>query len=170
MSLRTIGGAVLSSLGPSLAAQAGGAWSSVSFRPIPSLLQTMVPAGYTALQDERLAMVDLGTPKPETLKNGFHREPRRHSDRSSRTSISLSDAVDGCYTETEPMLPDARLSGEEADEEEESEEEGQQQQPTRNMPKESPLAMALQILVPFLLAGFGTVSAGVVLDIVQVSF
>ncbi len=66
---------MLSSLGPSLAAQAGGAWSSVSFRPIPSLLQTMVPAGYTALQEERLAMVDLGTPKPETIKNGFHREP-----------------------------------------------------------------------------------------------
>uniref|UniRef100_A0A8C1EN18 Solute carrier family 41 member n=1 Tax=Cyprinus carpio carpio TaxID=630221 RepID=A0A8C1EN18_CYPCA len=147
--------------------KAGGAWSSVSFRPIPSLLQTMVPAGYTALQEERLAMVDLGTPKPESLKNGFHREPRRHSDRSSRTSISLSDAGDGRFVETEPMLPEGRLSGEEADEEEESEEEGQQQA-TRNMPKESPLAMALQILVPFLLAGFGTVSAGVVLDIVQV--
>ncbi|XP_051746090.1 solute carrier family 41 member 2 [Ctenopharyngodon idella] len=166
MSLRTIGGAVLSSLGPSLAAQAGGPWSSISFRPIPSLLQTMVPAGYTALQEERLAMVDLGTPKPESLKNGFHREPRRHSDRSSRTSVSLSDAGDGRYAETEPMLPDDRLSGEEADEEEENEEEGQQLA-TRNMPKESPLAMALQILVPFLLAGFGTVSAGVVLDIVQ---
>ncbi|XP_073694137.1 solute carrier family 41 member 2 [Garra rufa] len=166
MSLRTVGGAVLSSLGPSLAAQAGGAWSSISFRPIPSLLQTMVPAGYTALQEERLAMVDLSTPKPESLKNGFHREPRRHSDRSSRTSITLSDAGDGRYAETDPMLPEGRLSGEEADEEEESEEEGQQQA-TRNMPKESPLAMALQILVPFLLAGFGTVSAGVVLDIVQ---
>uniref|UniRef100_A0A8C2I8H6 Solute carrier family 41 member n=1 Tax=Cyprinus carpio TaxID=7962 RepID=A0A8C2I8H6_CYPCA len=163
MSLRTIGGAVLSSLGPSLAAQAGGA---ISFRPIPSLLQTMVPAGYTALQEERLAMVDLGMPKPDSLKNGFQREPRRHSDRSSRTSISLSDPGDGHYVETEPMLPDGRLSGEEADEEEESEAEGQQQA-TRNMPKESPLAMALQILVPFLLAGFGTVSAGVVLDIVQ---
>ncbi|CAM4562601.1 hypothetical protein PO909_028685 [Leuciscus waleckii] len=166
MSLRTIGGGVLSSLGPSLAVQAGGPWSSISFRPIPSLLQTMVPAGYTALQEERLAMVDLGTPKPESLKNGFHREPRRHSDRSSRTSISLSDAGDGRYAETEPILPEGRLSGEEADEEEESEEEGQQLA-TRNMPKESPLAMALQILVPFLLAGFGTVSAGVVLDIVQ---
>uniref|UniRef100_A0A671S7X1 Solute carrier family 41 member n=1 Tax=Sinocyclocheilus anshuiensis TaxID=1608454 RepID=A0A671S7X1_9TELE len=127
---------------------------------------TMVPAGYTALQEERLAMVDLGTPKPESLKNGFHREPRRHSDRSSRTSISMSDAGDGHYAETEPMLPECRLSGEEADKEEESVEEGQLQA-TRNMPKESPLAMALQILVPFLLAGFGTVSAGVVLDIVQ---
>ncbi|XP_014924301.1 solute carrier family 41 member 2 [Acinonyx jubatus] len=34
-------------------------------------------------------------------------------------------------------------------------------------PKESSGIMALQILVPFLLAGFGTVSAGMVLDIVQ---
>uniref|UniRef100_A0A8C4HI96 Solute carrier family 41 member n=1 Tax=Dicentrarchus labrax TaxID=13489 RepID=A0A8C4HI96_DICLA len=33
--------------------------------------------------------------------------------------------------------------------------------------RQSPLAMALQILLPFLLAGFGTVSAGMVLDIVQ---
>ncbi|XP_064417879.1 solute carrier family 41 member 2 [Latimeria chalumnae] len=37
----------------------------------------------------------------------------------------------------------------------------------QKMPKESGIAMALQILVPFLLAGFGTVSAGMVLDIVQ---
>lgn len=161
---------MLSSLGPSLTAQAGGAWSSVSFRPIPCMLQTMVPAGYTALQEERLAMVDLGTPKPESLKNGFHRESRRHSDRGSRTSISLSEAGDGRYAETEPMLPESRLSGEKADDEEEEEEESEeegQQLTNVNMPKESPLAMALQILVPFLLAGFGTVSAGVVLDIVQ---
>lgn len=37
----------------------------------------------------------------------------------------------------------------------------------RKLPKESSGVMALQILVPFLLAGFGTVSAGMVLDIVQ---
>lgn len=35
------------------------------------------------------------------------------------------------------------------------------------LPRESSGVMALQILVPFLLAGFGTVSAGMVLDIVQ---
>lgn len=35
------------------------------------------------------------------------------------------------------------------------------------LPKESSGVMALQILVPFLLAGFGTVSAGMVLDVVQ---
>uniref|UniRef100_A0A4W4ED40 Solute carrier family 41 member n=1 Tax=Electrophorus electricus TaxID=8005 RepID=A0A4W4ED40_ELEEL len=44
---------------------------------------------------------------------------------------------------------------------------GRAEEGQRNMPKESPLSMALQILVPFLLAGFGTVSAGMVLDIVQ---
>ena len=38
----------------------------------------------------------------------------------------------------------------------------------QKLPKESSGVMALQILVPFLLAGFGTVSAGMVLDIVQV--
>uniref|UniRef100_A0A8C3IG99 Solute carrier family 41 member n=1 Tax=Chrysemys picta bellii TaxID=8478 RepID=A0A8C3IG99_CHRPI len=38
---------------------------------------------------------------------------------------------------------------------------------SRKQPKESSSIMALQILVPFLLAGFGTVSAGMVLDIVQ---
>ncbi|XP_052021473.1 solute carrier family 41 member 2 [Apodemus sylvaticus] len=38
---------------------------------------------------------------------------------------------------------------------------------SQRFPKESSGVMALQILVPFLLAGFGTVSAGMVLDIVQ---
>uniref|UniRef100_A0A8C1V8P7 Solute carrier family 41 member n=1 Tax=Cyprinus carpio TaxID=7962 RepID=A0A8C1V8P7_CYPCA len=106
--------------------------------------------------------------KKKKISRVFYFEMRARSRGSddARTSISLSDAGDGRFVETEPMLPEGRLSGEEADEEEESEEEGQQQA-TRNMPKESPLAMALQILVPFLLAGFGTVSAGVVLDIVQ---
>uniref|UniRef100_A0A8B9R8P7 Solute carrier family 41 member n=1 Tax=Astyanax mexicanus TaxID=7994 RepID=A0A8B9R8P7_ASTMX len=112
-------------------------------------------------------MVDLSTPKPELHQNGFHREPgRRLSDRAGRSSLSLSEPGDGCYSETEPMLAETRLSGEEADEEEDSEVEGQRPS-VRNFPKESPLAMALQILVPFLLAGFGTVSAGMVLDIVQ---
>uniref|UniRef100_A0A8C6WE18 Solute carrier family 41 member n=1 Tax=Neogobius melanostomus TaxID=47308 RepID=A0A8C6WE18_9GOBI len=126
--------------------------------------------GYTKLQDERLAMVDLGA-KPE---NGFrpeaahleggrsHLEGRRVVDRAARASLSLSDCADGAYSETEPML--SAQEGEEAEAEEE--------EPTgaaqgSALPKESPLAMALQILLPFLLAGFGTVSAGMVLDIVQ---
>uniref|UniRef100_A0A8C5CMV4 Solute carrier family 41 member n=1 Tax=Gadus morhua TaxID=8049 RepID=A0A8C5CMV4_GADMO len=105
---------------------------------------------------------------------------RRHLDRASRSSLSQSDCGDGRYGEAEPMLPEGRLSGDEGEEEEQGGEEGEdddddeERQVTSsmasraaNMPKESPLAMALQILVPFLLAGFGTVSAGMVLDIVQ---
>ncbi|XP_067110209.1 solute carrier family 41 member 2 [Osmerus mordax] len=179
MNIHTLGGAIADSLGPSLAVRmsgAGGGWSGVSLKPagrITSLFQTMVPTGYTKLQEERLALADLG-PKPEgPNQNGYRAEPphlevRRHPDRAARCSISLSDCGDGRYAETEPMLPEGRLSGEEADEEEEEEEEEEGQgSATRNMPKESPLAMALQILLPFLLAGFGTVSAGMVLDIVQ---
>uniref|UniRef100_A0A8K9XC66 Solute carrier family 41 member n=1 Tax=Oncorhynchus mykiss TaxID=8022 RepID=A0A8K9XC66_ONCMY len=173
MNIHTLG----DSLGPSLVVRMSGAtggWRSLSLKPvptgwIPSVFQTMVPTGYTKLQEERgLAMADLG-PKPDG--NGYrpdppHLEVRRHSDRVARTSVSLSDGGDVRYSETEPMLPEGTLSGEEGDDEEKEEEESQRP-PTRNMPKESPLAMALQIVVPFLLAGFGTVSAGMVLDIVQ---
>uniref|UniRef100_A0A3Q3NFB8 Solute carrier family 41 member n=1 Tax=Mastacembelus armatus TaxID=205130 RepID=A0A3Q3NFB8_9TELE len=121
----------------------------------------------------RLTMVDLGA-KTETvsLQNGYrqetsHIEGRRHMDRTSRSSVTLSDCGDGGYSETEPMLAERRLSGEEAEEDDKVEGEEGHISAVQNLPKESPLAMALQILVPFLLAGFGTVSAGMVLDIVQ---
>uniref|UniRef100_A0A665WI69 Solute carrier family 41 member n=1 Tax=Echeneis naucrates TaxID=173247 RepID=A0A665WI69_ECHNA len=155
-----------------------GGWNSLSLKPvasgrITSLFQSMVPTGYTKLQEERLAMVDLGG-KPEAgpLQNGYRQEAsyaesRRHLDRASRSSVTLSDCGDGGYSETEPMLAERRFSNEEANEEEEENEGEGQGSDVQNMPKESALAMALQILVPFLLAGFGTVSAGMVLDIVQ---
>ncbi|KAI3367001.1 hypothetical protein L3Q82_009629 [Scortum barcoo] len=181
MSIQSLGGAIGNSLGSSLTVRmsgAGGSWSALSLKPVSSgrvsfLFQTMVPTGYTKLQEERLAMVDLGA-KPEagSLQNGYrqetlHIEGRRLLDRASRSSVTLSDCGDGGYSETEPMLAERRLSGEEADAEEEEDEEEGLGSAVQNMPKESPLAMALQILVPFLLAGFGTVSAGMVLDIVQ---
>uniref|UniRef100_A0A8C4HJ17 Solute carrier family 41 member n=1 Tax=Dicentrarchus labrax TaxID=13489 RepID=A0A8C4HJ17_DICLA len=171
MSIQSLGGAIGESLGSSLTV-------SLSLKPvssgrIASLFQTMVPTGYTKLQEERLSMVDLGV-KPEagSLQNGYrqettHIEGRRLLDRASRSSVTLSDCGDGGYSETEPMLAERRLSGEEADAEEEEDEEEGLGSDVQNMPKESPLAMALQILLPFLLAGFGTVSAGMVLDIVQ---
>uniref|UniRef100_A0AAY4DGM3 Solute carrier family 41 member n=1 Tax=Denticeps clupeoides TaxID=299321 RepID=A0AAY4DGM3_9TELE len=126
-------------------------------------------------------MSDLSSAKPDPLQNGFrseasHRESRRHSDRASRASVSLSDSGEGRYSEVAPMLPSGPGSGGEDGEEDEEDEdecddddddEGQGLTAVRNMPKESLLAMVLQILVPFLLAGFGTVSAGMVLDIVQ---
>ncbi|KAJ0015351.1 hypothetical protein NQD34_008972 [Periophthalmus magnuspinnatus] len=172
MSIRSIGGALGESVGSSLSMRLS-SWGP--FRPastgrLSSLLQTMVPTGYTKLlQEERLAMVDLGA-KPDCalIQNGFrqdttHLEGRRILDRASRSSLSLSDCADVSYAETEPMLP-----GEEEEvEEEELEEQTGGGGLGSALPKESPLAMALQILVPFLLAGFGTVSAGMVLDIVQ---
>ncbi|PKU40716.1 solute carrier family 41 member 2 [Limosa lapponica baueri] len=62
-------------------------------------------------------------------------------------------------SETDAMLQEDNLS---SDSNEDIIVEG-----SRKQPKESSSIMALQILVPFLLAGFGTVSAGMVLDIVQ---
>ncbi|XP_061662109.1 solute carrier family 41 member 2 isoform X1 [Syngnathoides biaculeatus] len=182
MSIQSLGGAIGDSLGSSLTVRvsgAGGVRSALSLKSagrITSLLQTMVPTGYAKLQEERLAMTDLGA-KPETgaLQNGYRQEMpllegRRLLDRASRPSLTLSDSGDGSYSELEPMLAERRPSGDEADGEDElqqQEEEGEAQTVLDILPKESPLAMALQILVPFLLAGFGTVSAGMVLDVVQ---
>ncbi|KAF3859614.1 hypothetical protein F7725_022013 [Dissostichus mawsoni] len=177
MSIPGLGGPIGDSLGSSLTGRMSG-WSSLSLKPvssgrIASVFQTMVPTGYTKLQDERLSMVDLSAkPDVASLQNGYrqettHIEGRRILDRASRSSVTLSDCGDGGYSETEPMLAERRLSGEEADEEEEEDEEAGPGSVVHKMPKESLLAMALQILLPFLLAGFGTVCAGMVLDIVQ---
>ncbi|XP_063010404.1 solute carrier family 41 member 2 isoform X2 [Melospiza melodia melodia] len=73
------------------------------------------------------------------------------------TSYNYCDGMD--TSETDAMLQDDTLS---SDSNEDIIVEG-----SRKQPKESSSIMALQILVPFLLAGFGTVSAGMVLDIVQ---
>lgn len=74
------------------------------------------------------------------------------------TSYNYCDGMD--TSETDAMLQEDNLS---SDSNEDIIVEG-----SRKQPKESSSIMALQILVPFLLAGFGTVSAGMVLDIVQV--
>ncbi|KAM6306911.1 solute carrier family 41 member 2-like [Podargus strigoides] len=73
------------------------------------------------------------------------------------TSYNYCDGMD--TSETDAMLQEDNLS---SDSNEDIIVEG-----SRKQPKESSSIMALQILVPFLLAGFGTVSAGMVLDIVQ---
>ncbi|MGH0129463.1 UNVERIFIED_CONTAM: hypothetical protein FKN15_075541 [Acipenser sinensis] len=115
------------------------------------------------MQEERLMMAEVTL--QDGLQTGFRSEPphsesRRHSERGQR-SPGYSEERDCHFSETDAMLPQERFS------EEEEEEKKEEESTTRNMPKESPLAMALQILLPFLLAGFGTVSAGMVLDIVQ---
>ncbi|XP_077355293.1 solute carrier family 41 member 2 [Festucalex cinctus] len=177
MSIQSLGGAIGDSLGSSLTVRmsgAGGIGSALSLKSagrFTSLLQAMVPTGYTKLQEERLSLADLSA-KPEsgTLQNGYrqempHLEGRRLLDRASRSSVTLSDSGDGSYSELEPMLAERSLSRDEADGDEDVDAEAQPS--VHILPKESPLAMAFQILVPFLLAGFGTVSAGMVLDIVQ---
>uniref|UniRef100_T1D8G8 Solute carrier family 41 member n=1 Tax=Crotalus horridus TaxID=35024 RepID=T1D8G8_CROHD len=73
-------------------------------------------------------------------------------------SYSYSDGID--TSEMDAMLQDNHLSSD-------SDEASPIVEGNRKQPKESSSIMALQILVPFLLAGFGTVSAGMVLDIVQ---
>uniref|UniRef100_J3S0Y8 Solute carrier family 41 member n=1 Tax=Crotalus adamanteus TaxID=8729 RepID=J3S0Y8_CROAD len=73
-------------------------------------------------------------------------------------SYSYSDGTD--TSEMDAMLQDNHLSSD-------SDEASPIVEGNRKQPKESSSIMALQILVPFLLAGFGTVSAGMVLDIVQ---
>lgn len=72
------------------------------------------------------------------------------------TSYSYCDAREAA--ETTAMLQSDDLAGDSDDVIVET---------NQKLPKESSGIMALQILVPFLLAGFGTVSAGMVLDIVQ---
>uniref|UniRef100_A0A8C6P2W8 Solute carrier family 41 member n=1 Tax=Nothobranchius furzeri TaxID=105023 RepID=A0A8C6P2W8_NOTFU len=181
MSIQNLGGALGESLGSSLTVRmsgAAGSWSSLSLKSVSSvrmasIFQTMVPTGYSKLQEERLVMADLGTKSEAgSLQNGYrqetsHLEGRRILDRASRSSITLSDCGDGGYSETEPMLTERRLSGEETSNKQEEDQVEGQGSHVLNMPKESLLAMTLQMLVPFLLAGFGTVSAGMVLDIVQ---
>ncbi|ETE66009.1 Solute carrier family 41 member 2 [Ophiophagus hannah] len=75
-------------------------------------------------------------------------------------SYNYSDGIDS--SEMDAMLQDNHLSSD-------SDETSPIVEGNRKQPKESSSIMALQILVPFLLAGFGTVSAGMVLDIVQVN-
>lgn len=70
------------------------------------------------------------------------------------------------YTETDSLLPNehyegSKLSGNWRGNDPEG-------SGTQDVPAESVCSMLLQILVPFLLAGIGTVSAGMLLEVVQV--
>lgn len=143
-----------------------------------NLLLSMVPLMCHKGQEDRLKKVNGLSPtghgfniradqhleyhhfsEPSYLGNG------PHCSNICSTSYDY-DSYDYCdgreISETDAMLQDGRASG---DEDTDALVEGR-----KKLPKESSFAMALQILVPFLLAGFGTVSAGMVLDIVQVCF
>lgn len=148
-----------------------------------NLLLSMVPIAYHKNQEERLKKVNglwqdglqpsghnFSVRTDQHMDYHHFSEPTFHHGSNGHNSSSCSpkydnfanynysDGVDA--TETDAMLQDNNVSG---DGDENVLVEG-----SRKQPKESSSIMALQILVPFLLAGFGTVSAGMVLDIVQV--
>ncbi|XP_076155793.1 solute carrier family 41 member 2 [Alosa pseudoharengus] len=84
---------------------------------------------------------------PETLTGG---------------SLSLSDHKIRDYSEIDPLLRSSRSHRLQLDNDNDD-----HSSLSGHMPSESVRAMLLQILVPFLLAGIGTVSAGMLLDVVQ---
>ncbi|KAJ7414793.1 Solute carrier family 41 member 2 [Willisornis vidua] len=147
------------------------------------LLLSMVPVVYQINQEERHKKVNgvwqdgiqpAGhnfSVRSEQLTEYHHfSEPSFHGSNGhspSSCSPKYDDFANYNYcdgmdaSETDAMLQEDNLS---SDSNEDVIVEG-----SRKQPKESSSIMALQILVPFLLAGFGTVSAGMVLDIVQVN-
>ncbi|KPP68338.1 solute carrier family 41 member 2-like [Scleropages formosus] len=108
-------------------------------------------------------MVSMGCSHLEEMSKMGTDLPRTEFYKITQAPISLSESRDCWCMETEPILPEDRLFREG-----EEEEEGSPNAP-HGMPREPLLAMTLQIVLPFLLAGFGTVSAGIVLDVVQVN-
>lgn len=146
-----------------------------SDKPLP-LLPRMVPLACHKSQEERLKKINGLSPTGHgfNIRADQHLEYHHFSEpgylgngpHCSNICNANYDSYDYCdgreVSEKDAMLQDSRTSG---DEDTDALVEGR-----KKLPKESIFAMALQILVPFLLAGFGTVSAGMVLDIVQVCF
>ncbi|XP_073507656.1 solute carrier family 41 member 2 isoform X2 [Phyllobates terribilis] len=151
---------------------------NVSLKPIQSdkfltLLLSMVPLMCHKGQEDRLKKINGLSPSGHgfNLRADQHLEYHHFSEPSylgngphcSNICSTSYDSYDYCdgrdASETDTMLQDGRNPG---DGDTDALLEG-----GKKLPKESSSTMALQILVPFLLAGFGTVSAGMVLDIVQ---
>ncbi|XP_048357382.1 solute carrier family 41 member 2 isoform X2 [Sphaerodactylus townsendi] len=147
-----------------------------------NLLLSMVPIVYHKSQEERLKKVNglrqdglqpsghtFGVRTDQHMDYHHFSEPTFHLGSNGHSSSSCSPKYDNFVnysysdgmdtTETDAMLQDNNVSG--------SGDEDVLLEGSRKQQKESSSIMALQILVPFLLAGFGTVSAGMVLDIVQ---
>ncbi|XP_056430481.1 solute carrier family 41 member 2 isoform X2 [Hyla sarda] len=140
-----------------------------------SLLLSMVPLVSHKGQEDRLKKINGLSPTghgfnlraDQHLEYHHFSEPNYLGNGSHCSNICSTsydyDPYDYCdgrdVSETDAMLQDSRNPG---DGDSDALLEG-----NKKLPKESSFTMALQILVPFLLAGFGTVSAGMVLDIVQ---
>lgn len=82
---------------------------------------------------------------------------------SSDETISPVNTTLGTYTETDSLLPNELYSGSRFSESIKAKDPND-----AGAPAETVCSMVLQILVPFLLAGLGTVSAGMLLEVVQV--
>ncbi|KAM6960524.1 solute carrier family 41 member 2 [Aplochiton taeniatus] len=80
-----------------------------------------------------------------------------------QTTLSFDELCP--YTEAHPLLPNEHFAGSKSIEE--LNERDQEDSDVTDVPSESVYGMVLQILVPFLLAGLGTVSAGILLDVFQ---
>lgn len=152
--------------------------NAVQSKEFLTLLLSMVPLASHKGQEERLKKINGLSPtghgfniradqhleyhhfsEPGYLANG----PHCSNLCSTGYDFDSYDYCDGReVSETDAMLQDSRTSGDEDTD--------ALVEDKKKLPKESIFAMALQIIVPFLLAGFGTVSAGMVLDIVQVCF
>ncbi|XP_038855209.1 solute carrier family 41 member 2 [Salvelinus namaycush] len=132
----------------------------------------------TGQQDDQLAQSDSvgagkhnrhhygSCPAPDAQHpGGHHRLPNRAQSPSNSNIFN-----ELCpYTETDPLFPNGHMPGSKVNEKvmEKDPEDCSTQDGVREMPNESVRSMVLQILVPFLLAGLGTVSAGMLLDVVQ---
>lgn len=89
-------------------------------------------------------------------------------DRPSGFTHCVASSIEKEYSESDPLLPNGRRWSSAASGAVLQQCEEQQLVCGPVMPNESLCAMVLQILVPFLLAGLGTVMAGMLLDVVQV--
>uniref|UniRef100_A0A8C7URZ4 Solute carrier family 41 member n=1 Tax=Oncorhynchus mykiss TaxID=8022 RepID=A0A8C7URZ4_ONCMY len=105
-------------------------------------------------------------PAPDAQHPGGHQRLPNRAQSPSNSNIFNELCP---YTETDPLFPNGHMPGSKVNEEvtEKDPEDCSAQDGVREMPSESVRSMVLQILVPFLLAGLGTVSAGMLLDVVQ---
>lgn len=137
-----------------------------------SLLLGMVPVIYQKGQEDRhkkaaslwpdVAPAPSGRAEPRVDYHGFHGSaglapPGAAPSYDDFAGYAYCDA--GGAAETTAMLQEEDLSSDSDDD--------VMAEASPKPLRESSGVMALQILVPFLLAGFGTVSAGMVLDVVQ---
>lgn len=117
-------------------------------------------------QDKQLPPVDSvvrGTSQQYRFNQSTSQNCENPQHFSSNGSISHINTGLCEYSETDPLLPNELYSGSSL-----SQSTRAKDTDSSGAPAESVCSMMLQILVPFVLAGLGTVSAGMLLDVVQV--